>query len=183
MMVQWIHKWRNKRWIVFGAAMAIVYLLIGHDMGIKHRIGDDLQLGRFWGETAVYFDNHDHIWHNDGAAVMVMEFDGQAAESQVWEPLPMTDRMYEITYQESHTWFTPSTFVEMAELPEIQNGYWFFVDQDKSRNGTLRYGESALENLGQQEIFGTLTYRAPGGYALALYDVDTDTLYYFQRNL
>lgn len=194
-MKQWLCKCLNKRRIVFLGAIAVVYLLVGRDWSIKHRVGDDLQLDLFWGNTVMYFDNHDHVWHNDGATVMVMKFAGQAAEeireqlahSVVWESYPMSDTLHDIAYEKSHTWATPSLFAEMADLPEIQNGYWFFVDQDTYCNGLLMYGDKSLKMLEQEKMQAEKEFRQwwrlPGGYAVALYDLDTDTLYYFQRNL
>ncbi len=185
----------KKQWITFFVVVAAVYLLVGRSWGIKYRIGQDLQLDLFWGETTLYFDNHDSVWHDDGATVMVMEFSGQAAErmreqlvqSLVWESCPMPDILHHIAYEKSHTWANPSTFVEMAGLPEIQRGYWFFVDQDTYRNGLLLYGNKALDILGQRKDQAEKEFRPswqlPSEYALALYDLDTDTLYYFQRNL
>ena len=194
-MKQWLNKWLKKRWVVFFTAIVVVHLLVGRDWKIKHRAGDALQLDLFWGDMVMYFDNHAHVWHDDGTTVMVMEFSGQAAErmqeqlaqSLVWERDPIPDILHDIAYEESYTWATPSMFAEMAELPEISNGYWFFVDQDKYRNGLLLYGDNALEMLEQEKAQAEKEFRQwwrlPGDYAVALYDLETDILYYFQRNL
>ncbi len=179
----------KKQWLTFFSVVIVVYVLIGRGWGIKYRIGQDLQLDLFWGNTTLYFDNHDHLWHNDGATVVVMQFTGQAAEAMrqqlyesiVWEVVPMPEQIRHIAYERAHTWATPSRFSEMAKLPQIHRGYWFFVDQTQHRNSMLLYGYKALENLENQE--GPWIRDMPGAYALALYDLDTDTLYYFQRNL
>ncbi|MBP3701037.1 MAG: hypothetical protein J6I64_04050 [Lachnospiraceae bacterium] len=179
----------KKQWLIFLAVLVAVYILIGRGLGIKHRIGEDLQLDLFWGNTTLYFDNHDHVWHNDGATVAVIQFTGQAAEAMheqldrsiVWEAFPVPEQIRRIAYEKAYTWATPSTFAEMASLPQIQRGYWFFVDQTKQRNGTLLYGQKALENLEDQER--PWMREEPAIYALAFYDSDADILYYFQRNL
>jgi len=194
-MKQGIRKCINKRWIVFLISAMLVYLVVGRDVGIKYRTGDDLQLDLFWGDMVKYFDNHAHVWHNDGATVLVMEFSGQAAEnmqeqlerSLVWKACPMPEILHCIAYEKSHTWAKPSSFAEMADLPEISKGYWFFVDQDTYRNGTLCYGNTALDPLEKEKIQAEKEFRQwwslPGSYALAFYDLNTDTLYYFQRSL
>ena len=186
----------KRRWLIFAVTIVVVYIVVGRGLGIKHQIGNELQLDLFRGNTTFYFDNHDYLLHNDGATVMVMKFSGQAAEymqtqlanSLTWEAIPLPKQLQsEIYGRGCHTWATPSTFAEMAKVPQIQNGYWFFVDQTAYRKGTPRYGSKAVEGLKAREPetiqAGYPGWEMPGKYALALYDLDTGTLYYFQRNL
>ena len=179
----------KKQWVTFLVVVIAVYLFIGRDWGVKYQTGEVLQLDLFWGDITLYHDNHDPLWHNDGITVMVMQFSGQAAEricdqmenSTVWESFPLSQRLRQIACERAWTWDTPATFSEMVGLSQIENGYWFFVDQDKYRNGTLVYGQRALDGLGQQE--GMMVREEPGAYAMAFYDLDTHTLYYYQRNV
>lgn len=179
----------KKRMIALVLVAIVVYVLVGRNVGIKYRLGKDLQLDLFLGKITTYFDNHAHVWHNDGATVAVLRFSEKSAEhlekaleqSLVWSRTPMSEEFYHVAYERSHTWAEPELFVDMAKLPEITNGYWFFVDQDIHGNGTLVYGQKALEQLGLYPLTGEIDL--PGRYALALYDLDTHTLYYFQRNL
>ena len=179
----------KKRMMVLILVAVVVYILVGRDAGIKYRLGQDLQLDLFWGKITTYFDNHAHVWHNDGATVAVLRFSEKNAkrleesleQSIVWSRTPMSEEFYYVAYERSHTWAEPELFVDMAKVPEITNGHWFFVDQDTYRNGTLVYGQKALERLNLSPLTGEKTL--PGSYCLALYDLDTHTLYYFQRDL
>ena len=185
----------RKHWMTFLAVVIAVYLLIGRGWGIKHRISQELQLDLFWGNSTIYHDNHDHLLHNDGVTVMVMEFSQQSGQymqkqltaSLVWDVYPLPPQLQSEIYEGGcYTWDTPSTFAEMAKLPQVENGYWFFIDQTAHRNGTPRYGRKALDGLEARkpELIqaGYPGWEMPGAYALALYDLDSDTLYYFQKN-
>lgn len=184
----------KKQWITVALVVTAVFILLGRNFGIKHFIGRDLKLDLFWGKISFYFDNHDHLWHNDGVTAAVIQFSDSSGEglrcqienSMFWEAFPMPEKINCLAYEDSYTWADPSTFAEMVGLPEIKQGYWFFVDQDTYRNGLLLYGNKAIENLEDQEAWEARGYRTreyPGAYALAIYDPATNTLYYFQRNL
>ena len=54
----------------------------------------------------------------------------------------------------------------ILQLPQIQNGYYYFVD---------RQAESEMQHSDAQ-----LMERASLNFSIALYDVDTDTLYYIE---
>ena len=179
----------KKRIITFVLVVVAVYLLVGRNVGIKYRLGQELKVDVSLAKITKYFDNHDHVWHNDGVTVAVLQFTEKNAQrleesleqSIVWTKTPMPEEFHKVAYEESYTWADPDYFAEMANLPEITNGYWFFVDQDTYRNGTLVYGQKALDLLEEPDYNGHRIL--PGGYGLALYDLDTHTLYYFQRNL
>lgn len=179
----------KKRLLTFMAAILIVYLTVGRGISIKHEIGKVLRLDLFWGDMEIHFDNHDHVWHNDGATVAVIHFSREHAEtmrqqlehSSVWNSNPMPEEFRLLAYERCHTWAKPSSFREMAQVPLIEDGYWFLVNQDDFQHGILLYGQDAVDTLVWESSWNA--WHDPGGYALALYDRETDTLYYFQRNL
>ena len=56
--------------------------------------------------------------------------------------------------------------ISEEQLPQIQNGYYYFVD---------RQAESEMQHSDAQ-----IMERASLNFSIALYDVDTDTLYYIE---
>ena len=89
-----------------------------------------------------------------------------------WKELPMTDNLeallYGVVYDTglSITEIGPCVDFSEEQLPQIQNGYYYFVD---------RQAESEMQHSDAQ-----IMERASLNFSIALYDVDTDTLYYIE---
>ena len=119
----------KKRMMVLILVAVVVYILVGRDAGIKYRLGQDLQLDLFWGKITTYFDNHAHVWHNDGATVAVLRFSEKNAkrleesleQSIVWSRTPMSEEFYYVAYERSHTWAEPKLFVDIVKELMEQN--------------------------------------------------------------
>ena len=98
--------------------------------------------------------------------------DGQSLTDPDWKELPMTDNLeallYGVVYDTglSITEIGPCVDFSEEQLPQIQNGYYYFVD---------RQAESEMQHSDAQ-----IMERASLNFSIALYDVDTDTLYYIE---
>jgi len=116
-------------------------------------------------------------FHGDGQSLAVWKFDDNSALEQIltdsdWKELPMTDNLeallYGVVYDTglSITEIGPCVDFSEEQLPQIQNGYYYFVD---------RQAESEMQHSDAQ-----IMERASLNFSIALYDVDTDTLYYIE---
>ena len=112
-------------------------------------------------------------FHGDGQSLTVWNsILEQILTDPDWKELPMTDNLEAllcgVVYDTglSITEIGPCVDFSEEQLPQIQNGYYYFVD---------RQAESEMQHSDAQ-----IMERASLNFSIALYDVDTDTLYYIE---
>lgn len=113
-------------------------------------------------------DTHDGF-HGDGSYYLILdcsENKEKALENiKVWKKLPLSKNLELIMYgNESGTY--GYKLAEEAKIPEIENGYYYFCD---------RHAEST-DSSDDSNLFN----RASFNFTLAVYDSDTDRMYYFE---
>ena len=135
-----------------------------------------LQVALAQGVMIENIDTHGGF-HGDGQSLTVWKFDDNSILEQIltdpdWKELPMTDNLeallYGVVYDTglSITEIGPCVDFSEEQLPQIQNGYYYFVDPQ---------AESEMQHSDAQ-----IMERASLNFSIALYDVDTDTLYYIE---
>ena len=169
----------------------ILYSFIGRSLQIKKQIGDTIHLDLFWGVVSKYVDEQDSMIHNDGELAAVIRVHSMTEESVVqqieksivWERFPLPEELCEVTYDYKLTKSFQSSFAEVMYMPNIENGYWCFLDLDEHRNDRILYGKEAVQDMiwpeGQEHFY--LDY--PGEFVIAIYDLDHHKLYYFYRTI
>ena len=124
--------------------------------------------------TVTYTNNHGGFL-GDGATVITMSFFDNNLEEQIvknerWRSLPMSTNvavaLYGGTAENGAEWSSVVKDLSDFEMPEITNGYWFFKDRHPQK--TDEYDDS--------EMFS----RASFNFVIAVYNVETNTLYYFK---
>ena len=114
-------------------------------------------------------------FHGDGDYYLILdcsEKTEQAAERiKDWSPLPLTEnlqRVMDMTCSgvDGDGVYYSKTLAEMAHWPIIENGVYKFID---------RHSE-AIDKSDDTNLFNRYSYN----FSVAVYDLDTNTLYYFE---
>lgn len=74
-----------------------------------------------------------------------------------WRKLPLPEILIDAT----------GTFDKELKIPEIENGYWFYLDRNSE--ATDKYNENDMYN-------GRYSYN----YSIAVFDSDANILYYYE---
>mgnify|MGYP000900384322 CR=1 FL=1 len=124
--------------------------------------------------TIEYWDDHGGF-HGDGEKYAKIEFDNknglnilsQIENSNRWNEMPLTENLNLIMYGGiKDNMEYAYNLSEKSGIPEIGNGYWYFIDRhSKSPNV-----ESDIELFSRHSF----------NFTLAMYDVDNNTLYYYE---
>ena len=136
-------------------------------------VGDALNLDISSGTIVHNRDSHGG-WLGDGEVIVVVSFSPENAPltqiETTWTPLPLTENLNTAVYGNYKDNYRRNPFFTDEKgnpfLPEIENGYYFF--RDRSSESTDHFDDSELFN------------RASYNFTLAIYDTDTQTLYYFE---
>lgn len=110
-------------------------------------------------------------FHGDGTYYIILDCsdDQEQALSIVadWETLPLSENLELMLYGGTREGVIYGyDLAETAKIPKIENGYYYFYD---------RHSEST-DSRDDSELFE----RSSFNFSLALYDVDTSTLYYVE---
>ena len=121
-----------------------------------------------------YTDDHSGF-HGDGKRFAKIEFDNnnglniisQIENSDRWNKMPLTENLNLIMYGGIKNDVEYAyKFAEELGIPEIKNGYWYFLD---------RHSESTHPEK-DTELFDRHSFN----FTLSMYDADNNTLYYFE---
>ncbi|HHX23158.1 MAG TPA: hypothetical protein GX723_03965 [Thermoanaerobacterales bacterium] len=84
-----------------------------------------------------------------------------------WQKLPLSENVHLIIYggEKDNVGYNYN-FAKSFGIPQIKNGYWFFSD---------RHNKSTSP---EKDV--DLFERRSFNFTLAIYDIDTNTLYYFE---
>lgn len=112
------------------------------------------------GKEVSSFDTHGGF-HGDGTSCVVIRFEDDTVLEEIgsradWKAFPLDETVRTLVYRVSDLLHDENGD---PLVPEIQNGYYLLID---------RHGDKSQDILN----------RASFNFTLALYDADTDTLYY-----
>ena len=180
-----------KRMIVFAAAIFMVLSVFTVMYNIEILSARDDILDRIADATnfpdlpassdCTVTDTHGG-WLGDGITFEIIKYAGNAAESarnslelhakssdSHWNSFPMTENLQLALYgsydASTHTHY--GSFPE-CKLPQIKNGWWFFENRHSRAKSQYRYDD--------RELFSLFSFN----FTAAIYDADTDTLYYME---
>ena len=142
------------------------------------RISKTLDLALAQGNLIENVDTHSGS-HGDGDSLQTWTFADDSLSKQIqadsaWKPFPLTKNLeallYGVTYDEGLSVTVVGPYVSFSEeqLPRVEHGYYYFVD---------RQAESEQQNSDEQ-ILERVSYN----FSIAIYDTDTDTLYYVEAD-
>lgn len=110
-------------------------------------------------------------FHGDGYYVVKIEFDKQSGEdllncienTKKWKALPLEETLELLMYGGSKGGSSYAyKFAAQAGIPEIEEGYYLFLDRQQGNQGT------------------SLLYRSAYNFSLAMYDSRDHILYYYE---
>ena len=142
------------------------------------RISKTLDLALAQGNLIENVDTHSGS-HGDGDSLQTWTFADDSLLKQIqadsaWKSFPLTENLeallYGVTYDEGLSVTVVGPYVSFSEeqLPRVEHGYYYFVD---------RQTESEQQNSDEQ-ILERVSYN----FSIAIYDTDTDTLYYVEAD-
>lgn len=110
-------------------------------------------------------------FHGDGSYYLILDCSGnkeKALENLTdWKELPLPENLNLIMYGGEKDGMTYGYYLaEEAKMPVVENGYYYFCD---------RHSEST-DSSDASELFDRHSFN----FSLAVYDSDTDMMYYFE---
>jgi hypothetical protein len=119
----------------------------------------------------------DHGFFGDGTSFAQISFSdtdclNEIRESAVWKPLPLTDMLRALvmsrTEENGIDTYSPMISDENGQsyFPAVTNGYYFFVDRQSEGSDTED----------ESEILNRYSFN----FTIAIYDADTNMLYYLE---
>ena len=137
---------------------------------ISKEIGVDVVAGEVISES----DTHGGF-HGDGDAVIVIQFTDtsffdQIIDDEAWDELPLTENLTALVYGLHTETSSIGPMIHSGDnipvVPEIENGYYYFRD---------RHYQSK-EPKDDTDVLSRASYN----FTIAIYDADTNILYYLE---
>ncbi|MFH5835333.1 hypothetical protein ACHAL6_04550 [Proteiniclasticum sp. C24MP] len=160
-----------KRWIHIALMLTSFLILTGcHPLSIQKRISDSTGISIPHSMRIDYEDTHGGF-HGDGETTAIVAFHEDASkdvraeisENMNWLRLPLEESLDIMMYGgvKDGILYTYE-YAELLSMPRIENGYWYF--EDRLPEGSLK------------ELLALPSYN----FTVAVYDFDTDILYYLE---
>lgn len=160
--------------LVFSVVLVLILTSCGSQDSSKN-IASELGIDVSSGEEITSFDNHGGF-HGDGTTYIVLSFSDDHVLEQIenhnqWKKFPLDEAVRMLVYGISDETSSRGPFLTDSEgnalIPEIQNGYYFLVDRQE-KNPVLSGITAEADILDRSSL----------NFTLALYDADTNMLYY-----
>lgn len=136
----------------------ISYQVSGEDVSLIADISHTLATEISQGQVLEHWDDHGGF-HGDGSTFVKIKAAVQIPETKYWHPLPAPENIAKaLSFCRDEK--------DLREIPEVANGYWFFQD----RHIQSMYPAS----------YAAIHQRSSWNFTLAVYDTDTEMLYYFE---
>lgn len=144
--------------IIIVAVMVISIVGCGKNSSLKNLLdgcGIDLTGGKVISEE----DNHGGF-HGDGFSLLVADYSEDASvsdefsASEYWHQLPLSENLNTFFYQ---------PYDDDLEIPQIENGYYYFYDRH----------DEAIDPYDDSELLTRYSFN----FTFAIYDLETNTLY------
>lgn len=175
---------RHKNWIILFiiticlAALAYFAFIVRENgiflisRSVKNNMSDTLGIDVREGTEIAYNDSHGGF-HGDGLTFAAISFSDNAVSKALsnnknWHPMPLSGELSILVYgiETEHSRNGPYLTDEdgKAIIPDIQNGYYYFIDR-YNQNDTKKSDSGLLD-------------RYSYNFTIAIYDTDSDILYY-----
>ena len=168
----------EKIFCMLSALMLTISALAGCQAGsssVQNKISDVLGINVSDGEEIQGSDSHGGF-HGDGMKDVVLSFSddlsGQIVGSDGWKPLPLSQNLtalvYGIRWESDDATYQVGPYLtddnNNPVIPQIENGYYYFLD---------RHSKS-VDSYDDSDVLERHSYN----FTIAIYDSNTDTLYY-----
>lgn len=160
----------KRSFFIIGALLVMFALFTCGSPDPKKAISKELGVDVSGGNIALHSDTHGGF-HGDGTTFITMEFsDGsvweQIQENGQWKPFPLDDTVNALLYGVFHDIARSGPYVVDGEgnalVPDIQDGYYILIDRHTDAG------------KGEEDILHRFSFN----FTLAVFDTDTNTLYF-----
>ncbi len=157
----------HKKLIIFISILAIAIILIVVEFKVSEYRRIAMDIGIYVPLSCEMYYKGTHAgFHMDGEIYSRVYFNNRQAKrfikkikgNEHWNKLPMSAELQEEV--------TIDKFGDNMELPIIENGYWFFLDRHSK----------AMNKYDEKAIYDRHSYN----YTVAIFDTDTNILYYYE---
>ncbi len=158
--------------LIMGLFVILTFSACQGSMSSQREISDALGIDISSGTIGTNFDTHNGF-HGDGEQFVSMTFSDDSmakklSQNAAWKTLPLSENLttlvYGTTTESGHSGPYLTDENGKAVFPDIQNGYYYFID--RQNQGADRYDDT------------NVLERYSLNFTVAIYDTDTDTLYY-----
>lgn len=143
--------------------LLIVFVIRGKRSNEVSYISGETGIDVTQGEVTNQYDTHGGF-HGDGIKCVEISFDGKGLElsqlEEKWKLLPLSSNLQLVIYGAWKVFDTENN----QDIPEITNGYYYFYDRF----------EDSSDPLNDSELLERSSYN----FTLAIYDADSQILYY-----
>lgn len=107
-------------------------------------------------------------FQGDGTTWLKLQFSGAPEFGEGWKELPMSEPVTTLCHgiENEHGHFGP--YMDPGLIPEVENGYYLFYDRHSESSGP--YDDSQVLK------------RASFNFIIAVYDTDTNLMYYVKHD-
>ena len=152
---------------IVGAVIVLLGCMLRSGSGDSYwqeRISEKLGIDAGAGILVTSMDDHSGF-HGDGTSYAVLSFESEELERQIgapggWKALPLTENIQTVVYGVRTETSFSGPFIDVT-IPRVERGYWYFYDRKR---------DTASD--GQVLSAGSFNY------TIAIYDSDTDRLYF-----
>ena len=168
----------RKRWNIISLALVLLLTMTGCGAektgNVQHEISNVIGIDISDGEVISESDSHGGF-HGDGSTVIVIQFADTSCSDQIakngeWNTLPLTDNLTALVYGIHAENSSVGPMIHGGDgipvVPEIENGYYYFLDRHS-------------QSTDPKDDSGVLD-RASYNFTIAIYDADTQMLYYLE---
>ena len=143
-----------------------IYIVIAILFGRYFLISSEIEISVPITAKMDYKDSHGGF-HMDGETKAVINFSEKQAQKFI-KKIQSNEHWYELPMDELLQRHINKLAEEEMSIPVIQNGYWFVLDRSSM----------AINEYYYDRIF----YRGCENYSVAIFDIDSNTLYYFKED-
>lgn len=165
-----------KKISVIAILLAFILIFSGcAKQDMRSKISNTLGIDIPSAATATKIDNHGGF-HGDGTSLYIFNFEDDSIEQEIaknelWHEFPLCDEMTKLLYGLTDTSGSYGPYITFDDfgtpaVPSVENGYWFFLD--RQAEGDAKYDPTFVFE------------RHSFNLTLAIYDADSDTLYYIE---
>ncbi len=168
----------RKKWNIISLIMVLLLIMTGCHAEktysvlseISKTIGVDVSAGEMISES-----NSHGGFHGDGDTVVVIQFadnsfSKQIEETEEWNTMPLTENLTALVYGVQTEGSSVGPMIHSGDgtpaIPEVENGYYYFRD---------RHYQST-DPTDDSGVLGRASYN----FTMAIYDTDSQILYYME---
>ena len=152
--------------------LSLLITISCQEQTIQSQISDALEIN-VRNETVISHEDDHGGWLGDGGLTVVLRITDEATVNQIkedWNPLPLTENMTLLIYGKKSENICPKFGDGSGNtlFPAVENGFYYFIDRHRE----------AVDPFDDTDVLVRLSYN----FTIAIFDADTNTLYYTEQD-